>query len=485
MNRTQRWLWILTAVVIIVAAGGWVAYDKLFRRAIPYYASDLDHFKYGSIGNDEANGLPYLIWRVLPRVFADLLPGPGGYAALGFVWEPGRDHSDAPVGFSRARVGFERMAINCAFCHVTVARLDSAAQPTLYPAGPSNTVNVFGYQAFLTDCAKDPRFTADILLPAIEQEVPLSFLDRQLYRFVIIPATRKALLQQGEQFGWVDKRPAWGPGRIDPFNPVKFGMLHLPDDGTIGNSDMQSVWSLDARDAIRANAPLHWDGLNTSIHEVVVSSALGDGATAKGFDWQSIGRIERWMRTTPPPPSPFHPDPAQVLRGKAVFAANCAECHAKEGARTLSVIPLAEIGTDPHRDGMWTTQARDAYNNYREGYDWGFMSFQKVEGYIAEPLDAIWLKAPYLHNGSVPTLADLLEPVDQRPKTFVRGGIAIDQEKIGFVTQPCVPGQASTGGFCYDTDEEKEPGNSRMGHTYGTTLPAEDKRALIAYLSTL
>ena len=108
-----------------------------------------------------------------------------------------------------------------------------------------------------------------------------------------------------------------------------------------------------------------------------------------------------------------------------------------------------------------------------------------MEGYVAEPLDAIWLKAPYLHNGSVPTLADLLQPVDQRPKTFVRGGTIIDQEKIGFVAPPCVPGRASTAGFCYDTDDEKQPGNSRAGHTYGTTLPAQDKKDLIAYLSTL
>ena len=231
--------------------GGWVGYDKLLRRDIPVYASDVDQFKYGSIGNDEANGLPYLIWRVLPTVFADHLPGPDGYASVGFLWEPGRDHSEAPIGFSRARVGFERMAINCAFCHVTEARLDANEPPKFIIGGASNTVNVLAYQQFLTACARDPRFNADVLLPAIEREIPLSFIDRMLYRFLIIPATRKALLQQGDQFAWADKRPTWGPGRIDPFNPVKFGMLKLPDDGTIGNSKMQVVWGLDARNAIR------------------------------------------------------------------------------------------------------------------------------------------------------------------------------------------------------------------------------------------
>src|SRR5689334_18817909 len=116
MNRFRKWLPVAAVVLVIVAIGGWITYDKLFRRDIPVYASDIEQLKYGSIGNDEANGLPYLIWRVLPVVFPDHLPGPGGYASLGFVWEAGHDQTGAPVGFSRARIGFERMSINCAIC---------------------------------------------------------------------------------------------------------------------------------------------------------------------------------------------------------------------------------------------------------------------------------------------------------------------------------------------------------------------------------
>ena len=128
------------------------------------------------------------------------------------------------------------------------------------------------------------------------------------------------------------------------------------------------------------------------------------------------------MRTTRPPGSPFHADEVLVKRGAAAFAENCSECHGKDGKRTLTIIPLAEIGTDRHRTDMWTIKARDAYTNYREGYDFGFKSFQKIEGYIAEPLDGVWLTGPYLHNGSVPTVADLLKPAAERPTHFVRGG---------------------------------------------------------------
>ena len=482
MKNAPIWFGVVGVVLLGAGSIGWIAYDKLFRKEFPVFTSDSDHFKYGSIGNDGVNGLPYLVWRALPNICPDLLPGPGGYASLGFFWEAGHSRDDAPVGISRARVGFERAAINCAFCHHTVTRIDAKASPVVYAGGPSNIIDVQGYQRFLSNCATDPRFTPDTLLPVIEKSAPLSFVDRLLYRFLVIPQTRKALFDQKTQLAWTENRPNWGAGRIDPFNPVKFGMLHLPDDGTIGNSDMQSVWSLDAREAIRPNAPLHWDGLNTSIHEVVVSSALGDGATGKSFDFPSIARMEQFLRTSRPPASPYKADAKLVKQGAAVFAENCAECHGKDGKRTLTVIPLAEIGTDRHRSDMWTVQARDAYNNYKEGYDFGFKSFQKVEGYIAEPLEGVWLTGPYLHNGSVPTIADLLKPVAERPIAFVRGTTVLDGDKIGFLSPSCVPGEKLASGYCYDT---REPGNAPVGHDFGTTLPPKDKSALVAYLKTL
>ena len=66
----------------------------------------IEHFKYGSVGIESEEGIPYWIWQVLPRMFADKLPG--GYASLGFIWEPGRE---LPIGFSKknvARLGADR-----------------------------------------------------------------------------------------------------------------------------------------------------------------------------------------------------------------------------------------------------------------------------------------------------------------------------------------------------------------------------------------
>jgi mono/diheme cytochrome c family protein len=482
MTTKRSRLVVLAVAALVVLLIGWWIYASAFARDIPTYASEEEQFKYGSIGNDGAQGVPYAIWLVLPDVFPEYLPGPGGYASLGLVWEKGHGPADPPIGFSRARVGVERMAINCAICHVVTARLDEGSEPRLYLAGAANTVDIQAYQRFLSRCAQDPRFNADVLLSAMEKRLELSWLDRLTYRLAIIPITKKRLSEQAEAFAWTGSRPIWGPGRIDPFNPVKFGMLGLPDDGTIGNSDMQTVWNLNARNAIRDHAPMHWDGLNTSIHEVVVSSALGDGAVAKEWDWHAIDRIEHYLRTVPPPPSPYRPDLAAVERGKSVFNQNCASCHGESGAQTLTLIPGTEIGTDPHRLAMWTDVARDTYNNYRPGKNIYFNSFQNVEGYVAEPLWGLWLNGPYLHNGSVPTLADLLEPPERRPVTFVRGLDLLDPVHGGFTAPACDPSAPPARGFCYDT---RQPGNSNAGHVYGTGLGADEKLDLLAYLLTL
>ena len=128
---------------------------------------------------------------------------------------------------------------------------------------------------------------------------------------------------------------------------------------------------------------------------------------------------------------------------------------------------------------MWTANSATAYNAYGEGHSWKFSNFRKTAGYTATPLDGIWLTGPYLHNGSVPTLADLLEPVEARPKKFWRGYDLIDTARVGFVSSGP---EAERAGTPLDVTLE---GNSNAGHTYGTDLSAEEKRALLEYMKTL
>jgi len=476
---------VVLILVLLAAAGGLFAYVKFFREEpAPYFASDEEHFLYGSIGTEAQQGVPYWIWLVLPRVFPEHLPRPGGYAALGVV---GIDGHEMPIGLSKVTVGFPRVGINCAMCHTASVRLRPDDPPKIYPAGPSHQTGDQEYLRFLLACASDPRFTADTILAEIARNTTLSTIDSLLYRFVIIPQTKRALLQLKDTTHWMDRNPDWGRGRIDPFNPVKFTTLKQPVDSTIGNSDMVPLWNLKHHQGYA----YHWDGLNTTLKEVVLSSAIGDGATTTWVDadnqrWDStdphqmssLRRIQNYIETVPPPKYPFAVDQALASEGAQVFASQCASCHAFGGGRTGTIIPVAEIGTDPHRLQMWTPASAAAYNAYGDGHAWQFSHFRSTNGYVAPPLDGLWLRAPYLHNGSVPNMTALLEPVAQRPSRFWRGYDVYDPEHMGFVTSGP---EAERVGTVLDTSL---PGNSASGHTYGIDLPDASKRALIEFLKT-
>lgn len=96
--------------------------------------------------------------------------------------------------------------------------------------------------------------------------------------------------------------------------------------------------------------------------------------------------------------------------------------------------------------------------------------------YKARPLNGIWATAPYLHNGSVPSLAELLLPPEQRSKKFAVGRREFDPQNVGFQT-----GDAP-GTFTFDT---AAAGNSNTGHSYGSMLSADDRRALLEYLKSI
>lgn len=463
---------IALVVILLVGGLGYFAWYNLFREVPTYYESAEEHFKYGSIGTENAEGIPYWIWLVLPRLFPEYLPDSGGYASLGLTWEEGKE---TPVGISKKTIGFPRQGITCAVCHSGTYRKKPEDKPVIVPTAPSNKFDSQSYLRFLFASAKDPRFTPDYILDAIGYNYDLSWIQTQLYRYLIIPQTKKAILTQVESYAWMDSRPNWGPGRIDPFNPVKFRTLNLPLDDTIGNSDMMPLWNQKQHQGFA----LHWDGLETSLTETVNTGAIGDGATRKSIDLQGLQRVEKYITELEPPKYPFEINQALADKGKPIFDNNCASCHAFGGERTGTVIPLGEIGTDRHRLDMWTKEAADAYNEYAEGYEYDFDELRKTNGYVSVSLDGLWLRAPYLHNGSVPYLKDLLEAPENRTKVFYRGYDVYEPEKVGFTAQG---EEAQKHGFKYDT---AIVGNSNQGHLYGIDLPKLDKSALIEYLKTL
>ena len=440
----------------------------------PQIASDQEHFLYGSIGS-EADGIPYWVWLVLPRVFPEYLPGAGGYSSLGIDTREGRD---MPIGMSRAVTGgVPRVGINCAFCHTARVRLRPADISTVVPGAAGHQVNWDRYRRFLIACASDPRFTADTLLAEIDRNYRLPQFDRMLYKWAIIPNTRRALLQLAST-GVAADAPEAGPGRGLPF-----GIGLLPATGNAatlrrGASDMMPVWSLG-----RHREAFYWDGANTKLTETMAAWALAAGTPSRWLDrdradaaGSRLGRIQNYLSSLAPPkyPSALDADLAKV--GAVVFTAECASCHAAGGARTGTVIPHEQVNTDRARADAWTADTATAYNSSLGGI---FTAFRKTNGYVAPPLEGIWIRAPYLHNGSVPTLADLLNAPEQRPKQFWRGYDVFDPAAVGFVSSGA---EAERVGFLFDATH---PGNGNGGHVFGTELPADSKRALIEYLKGL
>src|SRR5215469_4430665 len=188
-KKRYGWKIALVVILLLVVVLGAVGWYKFFREEPQpdwVTASPDMRFKYGSIGAEHDAGLPYWIFFVLPRIFPEKLPGPGGYAALGVAWEQGQE---LPIGFTKKVVGFPRVANNCASCHTASYRTSLTENPVFVGAGPGHTLYLEGVFRFFVDCAKDPRFNADNIMREIRLVTHLSWIDRLIYRFLLIPIT--------------------------------------------------------------------------------------------------------------------------------------------------------------------------------------------------------------------------------------------------------------------------------------------------------
>jgi mono/diheme cytochrome c family protein len=476
--------WILIVVVLLAGAAGLHVYYRLYRVApVPQFTSAEEHFLYGSIGTEEEPGIPYWIWLVLPRIFPEYLPGPGGYASIGIMAHEGHE---MPIGFSKVDIGVPRVGVNCALCHTATVRAAPTDAPMVFPGAPAHQTGAQEYMRFLVAAASDPRFNADTILNEISKNVSLSLPDQLLYRFSLIPDTRQALLRLAR--AKAAAKDQWGRGRTDLVGLANYTILRQPADSMIGTADAMPLWHLKSREA----NGYQWDRSVASLPDVVRASAVIEGATTRWMDidaemWNrtdakqpsSLRRVLEYLNDLQPPKYPFAVNAALAAAGAPIYAATCAQCHDANGPRANAPIPIDEIGTDRSRLDAWTADAAAAANAFGEGHHWKFSSFrQPSSGYVPPPLDGVWLSAPYLHNGSVPTLSDLLEPPASRPPRFWRGYDVYDQARAGFVSDGP---DAQRLGTLLDVTQ---PGNGNGGHTYGTTLSADQKRALVEYLKT-
>jgi mono/diheme cytochrome c family protein len=497
---------LLTLVFLIGIIGtvlGAVLLWQLSQNRTPRYADTVEHFKYGSIGAEPYSGIPYRIWRALPKLFPEQFKDRDDYSAFGFLYENDADgrRRDLPIGIAQREYrGVEVVWFNCATCHTGTVSGPAAGgdgrQQTgrrIVPGMPSNNLDLHRFVSFLLEAGADERLSPNRLIPAMnETGEKLGRIEEAIYRWYVIPMLREGLvLRRSRLVPLLAQQPPWGPGRVDTFNPYKLMQANMPlstiqPKERVGAADFPAIF----RQRPREGMQLHWDGNNTSLAERNLSAAMGAGVTSDSVDHDSIERVARWLLDLRPPPSPHRPDPAAVARGRETYMRVCATCHAYQdaqdyefkGAKLGQVEPNATLGVDPHRLDSYTEGFRNVQlTEFFKGTEYQFKYFKKTDGYANAPLDGLWLRAPYLHNGAVPTLADLLEPPDKRPERFVRGIDMLDASRGGFVAPSCDSAPVPAGAFCFDT---RLPGNGKGGHLYGTDLPANEKSDLLAYLLT-
>lgn len=521
------------AVTVLTLVGGGIYLAARWTDDEPVtWESEEDHFKYGSTGGERGwgkqfgFGIPYWVWVTLPELFPEYLPGddPGpGYTSFGMLYEEGRDpRLDLPVGMSMRRVqGIDRVYFTCSVCHTGEVRESPDAAARIITGMPANTFDLGALGDFLFRAASDWKFRSSRMFPTIDameslqdeqpepdryRPDPMNPVDRMVFRYAGISLMRDQLLTLTSRLRFVDVR-SWGPGRVDTFNPPKallgFPMDDAPDREKVGTADFPSVWNQRWKEDMQ----LHWDGNNTSVDERNLSAAFGTGATPTTLDKEKVLRIADWLWDEAEPPAfpEDRIDPELADEGEAVYEAECWSCHGNrqppfrtegDGGRVGTVTPIEEIGTDRARLDSYTPELAAAQNTLYAGfprdeaacredpsdrdacYPARFSHFRKTYGYANMPLDGLWLRAPYLHNGSVPTLADLLAPPSERPDSLWLGYTVYDFERVGFVTRSA---EAREEGWLLDTSQ---PGNGNGGHLYGTDLEPGAKQALIEYLKT-
>jgi hypothetical protein len=208
--------------------------------------------------------------------------------------------------------------------------------------------------------------------------------------------------------------------------------------------------------------------------------------------------IQAYLLSLKPPRYPFPIDRQLARKGERVFVQNCARCHGTYGEKWTypnKIIPIDVIGTDRKRFEGISRKFGEYYNQSWFGHEnagWLADDYpaRNPVGYQAPPLDGIWATAPYLHNGSVPTVYQVLNS-RSRPRIYTRsfrtGKEDYDPVRLGWkVTvlrrgaDPRLPDVERR--KVYDT---MQPGRGNGGHTFGDKLTEAERMAVIEYLKTL
>ncbi|MCB9741195.1 MAG: c-type cytochrome [Alphaproteobacteria bacterium] len=418
------------------------------------------------LGDDyQTCGIP---WRIYDET-GGLLPPGLMPEAQELDWRQGRS-AELPHYLSGgiSKRGVPVVNTNCLLCHsgTVNGELVVGLGNAHMPSKPLNWAAVFGAEGFAEGEVEETELdvamqVAELVDSFILGTIGTNHGDATLLGF--------ALQRDPETMAWLD----------EPQQPIAFDVLPY---------DVPPWWHMAKKNAMFTNAAVQGDYtafvMNGSM-ACTETRAQAEDVVAHAAD------VRAFVESVQPPAWPFaEPDARMARKGERLFEQRCADCHGTYGEDETYpnlVVPVGVVGTDAAAADQldlwlmgWDLSFKDI--PFGEGVTWG-----PEEGYVAPPLDGIWATAPYLHNGSVPTLEQLLDST-QRPEVWARveyEGEDYDRERVGLAHEVLdAPEDAEDPLLVYDT-LRPEPGFTNVGHTFGDSLTPEERAAVIEYLKTL
>lgn len=408
--------------------------------------------------------------------------------------------------------------LGCAACHAGVM-YDAKGRPDpgrAWLGTPNTSLNLGAYTRGLYRAMRDYGDDDTRLWAAIDRLYPgLEWRERLTLRMAVLPELRRRTARL-EAAGADDLLPftSGTPGATNGFDSLRRRLDLLPAGERVRLSALNSIPELgdrvmrsrllntgaygvpgrpDARTLTRRDLDdAHLRGLaGIAAYFTVPSMGVSPDAAASHID--DVADVMLWLRDYRPQPIPVTPDAALASRGRTIYADACSRCHGRyddspAGPRLVSFPNWeGDVGSDGVRAAQFTADVATAINDSSYGRH---LAVRVSRHYSAPPLTGVWSSAPYLHNGSVPTLRQLMTP-SERAVEFPVGGHALDYVDMGLAlvcdaqrrcrypaghvpfSEPAV----------FDT---RRPGLGNGGHEREFAgLDEADKRALIEYLKQL
>lgn len=284
------------------------------------------------------------------------------------------------------------------------------------------------------------------------------------------------------------------PGSNPAFRLAEACMMHRdPEDLSYVDEPLYDMWDYNiATDTpplwhVGKKNTLYYNGIGRGSMPKLLLQASVLGVPDSSHSRKSVvgfKDVYAWLRTLEPPAYPGEIDQALADAGEPLFTEHCSGCHGTYG----------EVETYPNKlinlDVIKTDRLYADYINQSGIVEWYNKSwfatsspkswFEPSEGYVAPPLDGIWASAPYFHNGSVPTVYEVLNS-SIRPDRWTRSGEAkpedYDWEHLGWRYDP----EPKSKKWTFDTSV---PGYSNVGHYFGDKLTEDERWAVVEYLKT-